>query len=65
MLSLQHILDEKAVMTELDHPNIIKLYNTFKDKNLFYFLLEPALGGELYPHLKRAHMFPRSQARFR
>ena len=34
------ILKEFAVLTTLDHPQIIKIYETFEDKENFYIVLE-------------------------
>jgi len=59
-----HILDEKRVMIRLQHPFCVRLFTTFKDKNLLYFLLEPALGGELYTILRRKKTFPNAVSRF-
>jgi calcium-dependent protein kinase len=35
-------------MKELDHPNIIKLYETFEDEKNVYLIMELCLGGELF-----------------
>jgi cGMP-dependent protein kinase len=59
-----HIFNEKNAMLELDHPFITKLYTTYQDHDLLYFLLEPSLGGELFPILRRAKYFPAQQAMF-
>ena len=34
-----------------DHPNIIKLYETFEDKKNLYFIMEECSGGELFQRL--------------
>jgi calcium-dependent protein kinase len=34
------ILKEFVVLTTLDHPQIIKIYETFEDKENFYIVLE-------------------------
>lgn len=59
-----HILSEKNVMMSLNHPFIIKLYQTYKDQNHLYFLLEPVLGGELFTYLREQNKFDEPQARF-
>ena len=33
---------------ELDHPNIIKLFETFEDANQIYLIMEVCEGGELF-----------------
>lgn len=59
-----HIWNEKTILSRMDHPCIVKLYNSFKDKHYLYFLLEPMLGGELSSILKREKTLEAPQARF-
>ncbi|GAB9471846.1 Myosin-like protein [Globisporangium polare] len=60
----EHVLNEKRVMLALDHPFILKLYSTYKDKKYLYFLVELALGGELFTYLRRKDRFDDQLARF-
>ena len=58
-----HILSEKRAMCAFDHPFIVKLHATFKDRDRLYFLLDAVLGGELFTVLRRhryACLRPRS-----
>jgi cGMP-dependent protein kinase len=48
----KHIVSERNVMMQMNHPNLIRLCKTFSDEHMLYFLLEPSLGGELYRMLK-------------
>lgn len=50
-------MSEKNILLMCDSKFIIKLYATFKTKDSLYFLLEPAMGGELYAtyHKYRFH----------
>jgi len=41
-------INEKNILMMADSPFIIKLHQTFNEGEYLYFLLEPALGGELY-----------------
>jgi len=43
--------NEIEVMKALDHPNIIKLYETFEDKRSIYLILELCSGGELFERI--------------
>jgi len=43
-----NIINEKNVMITVDHPFILKLYQTFKDPKKLYMLLEFVQGGELF-----------------
>lgn len=60
----EHVLNEKRVMLALDHPFILKLYTTFKDRTHLYFLVELALGGELFTYLRKKDNFEEPVARF-
>lgn len=39
---------EIDLMIEMDHPNIIKLYEVFEDNRYIYLIMEECLGGELF-----------------
>ena len=60
----QHVIDERNVMTMLDHPFILKLHNSFWDDKYVYLLLELCLGGELFTYLRKAGKFKEDHARF-
>eukprot|EP00928_Gymnodinium_smaydae_P045149 TRINITY_DN30138_c0_g1_i1.p1 TRINITY_DN30138_c0_g1~~TRINITY_DN30138_c0_g1_i1.p1 ORF type:complete len:839 (+),score=90.11 TRINITY_DN30138_c0_g1_i1:101-2617(+) len=48
-------IQEKEIQLMCNSPFIIKLYETFQDDQMLYFLLELALGGELYStYLKKS-----------
>lgn len=40
--------NEIDLMLSLDHPNIVKLFQTFEDQRLIYLVLELCAGGELF-----------------
>lgn len=46
------IFQEKEVLLKLNHPFIVKLYYTMKDKMTLYYLMECPLGGELWDKIK-------------
>lgn len=45
---------EIRIHSQLDHPNIIKLYGAFEDGKHVYLVQEYAAGGDLYQELKRS-----------
>ena len=42
---------EINILKKLDHPNIIKLYEIFEDKNRYYLIQELCKGGELFDEI--------------
>ena len=58
------IINEKQIMAQLNHPFFIKLHATYKDRDMLYFVMEPAMGGELFTHLRKMEYFPENMARF-
>ena len=59
-----HILNEKLIMEELNHPFILTLHGTMQDSKYVYFVLELLLGGELFKMLRTKSQFPESWSRF-
>jgi serine/threonine protein kinase/CRP-like cAMP-binding protein len=49
-----NIMNEKEILWRIDHPFIIKLYDTFKDQDRLYMLLELVQGGELFSRLQNS-----------
>ena len=39
---------ETNILRELDHPNIIKMYEAFEDNENVYLVMEVCEGGELF-----------------
>lgn len=61
----EQISIEIEIMKELDHPNIIKLHETFHDKNNVYLVMEICEGGELFDAILRSKTgFEEEQAAF-
>ena len=44
-------MNEVQILKKLDHPNIVKMYQVFKDKKYFYIVTEICKGGELYDEI--------------
>jgi len=61
---IENVQNERRIMFMMDSAFIIKLYATYHDETCVYFLLEKALGGELFSLLRRKTVFSESQARF-
>lgn len=55
---VEHILNEKNVLAQIDFPFIVKLYKTFQDDTNLYMIMEYVVGGELFSHLRKVGKFP-------
>jgi calcium-dependent protein kinase len=42
---------EINILSKMDHPNIIKLYEVFEDKRYVYLVMEECIGGELFDRI--------------
>merc|ERR1719204_799797 len=55
---MENVKNERRVMFMMNSPFIIKLYATYHDETCVYFLLEKALGGEMFALLRKKKYFP-------
>jgi len=55
---------EADIMLSLDHPLIVKTWNTFEDEKNMYMLMDFATGGELFYHLRAQGRFNEDTVRF-
>ncbi|CAK9060930.1 unnamed protein product [Durusdinium trenchii] len=58
------ICAEREILTDVDHPFILKLVRTFKDHRNVYFLTEFVTGGELFNAIRSLGILSGVQARF-
>lgn len=42
---------ERSILSQLEHPHIIKMYECFEEKSSLYIVLELCRGGELYERI--------------
>jgi len=45
------LIQEVQLLTSLDHPHILKIYEMFEDKNKYYIISEYLEGGELFDRI--------------
>lgn len=55
--------DEIAVLKELDHPNIIRLYDVFEEREFYYLVTEQMNGGELFDRIVQKSYYNEKEAR--
>ena len=49
--NIERFRQEISIMKQLDHPNIIRLFETFEDHRNIYLVMELASGGELFDRI--------------
>ena len=47
----------------MDHPNIVKMFEFFRDSSRYYIIMELISGGELYSKIKKNNNFTEGQTR--
>jgi calcium-dependent protein kinase len=52
-VNLEKFMEEVNILRQLDHPNIVKLYEFFEDSRDFYLVTEYLTGGELFDYLTK------------
>eukprot|EP00511_Aplanochytrium_stocchinoi_P009212 CAMPEP_0204864738 /NCGR_PEP_ID=MMETSP1348-20121228/4276_1 /ASSEMBLY_ACC=CAM_ASM_000700 /TAXON_ID=215587 /ORGANISM="Aplanochytrium stocchinoi, Strain GSBS06" /LENGTH=693 /DNA_ID=CAMNT_0052015455 /DNA_START=90 /DNA_END=2171 /DNA_ORIENTATION=+ len=60
----EHVKNEKRILTEIKHPFVVDLVQTFVGPNYVYALLEAVLGGELFSLMREAGRFKLKPALF-
>ena len=57
-------LKEIQILIQIDHPNIIKIYEYFQDETYFYVITEFVSGGELYDTISKWKNFNEDKAAY-
>ena len=60
-LDPKHKLRELKVLKELDHPNILRVFELYEDKNRYYIVMEFCAGGDLFSRLQHVRRFTEVQ----
>lgn len=58
------VVRERHALDEMDHPFVVKLHSTYQDRDHIYFLLDIALGGELFRVMEQLDKLQEPMARF-
>jgi calcium-dependent protein kinase len=56
------LINEISVLREIEHPNVIKLYEVYESKNNIHLILELLKGGELFNQIKEKGHFSENYA---
>ena len=58
----QQMKREVQVLRHMDHPSIVRIYETFQDKDSFYLVTEIVTGGELFDEIVNRNNFNEKDA---
>jgi len=61
---INNLFREKDILSEIDHPNVVKLEGTFKDETALYFCLEYHSNGDLASLIRNNGPLPLNLTRF-
>lgn len=61
---VEFVKNERLCLSMLDNPFLVKMYSASMDARNIYFILEPAMGGELFNLLNEKEKFTQDHARF-
>ena len=56
--------EEIELLKQLDHPNIVKLFEYFSDKDKYYLITEYCRGGDLFDLIKKKKRFSEFSAAY-
>jgi len=59
-----HTIMERNVLTKSNNPFVIKLYCAFQNEDKLFFVMEFALGGDLFYHLRKSRTFDEDTTKF-
>lgn len=54
--------NEMSILKNVDHPNIIKLFETYYDSGYYYLVEEFCSGGDMYDYIKKQKYFSERKA---
>lgn len=50
---IENLKNEVAIMNKVDHPNIVKYYETYDEAKFIYLVMELCDGGELFHKIEK------------
>ncbi len=59
---IQSLVNEIDILKQLDHPNIVRIYEFYQDKLNFYLITEYIDGGELFDKITKVKCFTEQDA---
>jgi serine/threonine protein kinase len=62
--SIPSVLNERSLLSELNHPFIVNMVYAFQDRERLYLVMDLLAGGDLRFHMGVRHRFRESEAKF-
>jgi len=59
---LEMLMTEIDILSAMDHPNVVKLYEYFEDDQRFYLVTDICKGGELFDDLVKRSKYKEWEA---
>lgn len=56
------LMNEIEIMTHLDHPNVVKLYEVFDEDDYIFLVMELLSGGELFDRIVEKEVYTEREA---
>jgi len=53
---------EVDILSQLDHPNVLKIYEIFDEDDFIYLVLELLAGGELFDRIVQKESYSEKEA---
>ncbi len=57
-------MSEINILKQLDHPNILKIFEFYQDKKNYYIIIELCTGGELFDKIIEQGSFSEKEASY-
>ncbi|CZR54487.1 related to cAMP-dependent protein kinase type 2 [Phialocephala subalpina] len=64
MKQVEHICDERRMLSKIKHPFLMTLWGTFQDSKNLYMITDFIEGGEMFSLLRKSQRFPDPVAKF-
>ena len=59
---MDELFAELAILKEIDHPNVMRIYELFRDEVNYYLIMELMIGGEMFERIKAKTSFSEREA---